>query len=338
MIPNDKRIDFVFLFDVAEGNPNGDPRRDNHPRVDLHDGHGLVTDVAVKRKVRDYLNEVHGLPLFITRDPVSLNSLLDQVAEATGTKGAKSKGEEPESEEPESEEPESEEPESEEPKGKKPKGKKPKGKKPKDEKLTGKNANDAKVLRSAELCRQFADVRLFGAMAETGDNPAGRIRGPLQLSFARSLHPINVTSHQLTRIAVTKEEDLSKGSTMTGDGRHVIRYGLYRMTGTFTPSLARRTGCSSADLRLFFEALLRCWARDRASARGVMGCRGLYLAIHDTEDGRCHASDVLDAVRISCPRSPISWADIKIDLTQGQRGVTWLVLDEESLAASTVAC
>ena len=284
MLDVTNRIDFSIIFDVSNGNPNGDPQRDNMPRMDPNDGHGLVTDVCIKRKVRDYLHDVHGMPLFITRDPVSLNSLLDTVARETDTEGS--------------------------------------GKK-------GKNDTEARAKRSRRLCEKFIDVRLFGAMAETGLNPAGRVRGPLQLSMARSLHPVSASKHQLTRISVTKDEDLNKPNTMTdGNGRQILKYAAYRMDGSFTPSQARRTGASATDLLLFFEAILRCWARDRASARGLMGVRAIFLFQHDTEDGRNHVGDVLNSVTIECPRNPQSWADLAITINRPKSGWTILSVEE----------
>ena len=291
MINVANRIDFSIIFDVSNGNPNGDPQRDNAPRVDPNDGFGLVTDVCVKRKVRDYLHDVHGMPLFITRDPVSLNSLLDAVARETDTAGS--------------------------------------GKK-------GKQDTEARVKRSRRLCEKFVDVRLFGAMAETGDNPAGRVRGPLQLSMARSLHPVSASKHQLTRIALTKDEDMGKPNTMTdGNGRQILKYAAYRMDGSFTPSQARRTGATANDLMLFFEAILRCWPRDRASARGLMGVRALYVFQHDTEDGRHHVGDVLDSVTVVCPRNPSSWSDLTVSINPPTAG--WRVIHVTD-SASGVTC
>lgn len=279
-----KRIDFVFLFDVAEGNPNGDPAAQNSPRVDPYDGHGIVTDVCLKRKVRDFAVD-EGHKVFITREPRSLNSLIAEAA-AQATPGAVSK---------------------------------------KEGGKRGKRGDEDAALRGAELCRRFVDVRLFGAMAETGPLPAGRIRGPVQVCVARSLAPVEVSRHQVTRVAVTDDADLEKPSTMSREtnGRQVIAYAAYRAVGTFSPRAAAKTGCGPEDLDLLFRALTRCWARDRSSARGVMGARGLYVAQHDTEDGRCHASDVHNAVRAVQAPCARSWADVAVALTVGQRGVTW---------------
>jgi len=275
-------MDFVIILDVCEGSPNGDPARDNTPRTDPYDGHGLITDVCVKRKVRDYLTD-EGAEMLITREPVAINDLLAQTAKTVDpptAAGAAAK--------------------------------------------KGKLELDLQGPRAAAVCKRFMDVRLFGAMAETGDYKAGRIRGPLQLSMGRSLHPVRISRHQVTRIAVTKPEDLVKNNTMSdGNGRQIIRYAAYRMLGTYSPRMGAKTGVSADDLNAFFTALQRCWARDRASARGIMGCRGIWIAIHETEDGMCHASDTHNAVRVTMPATATSWDEATMTVTKGQPGVTW---------------
>ena len=280
--PTDRRMDFVIILDVCEGSPNGDPARDNTPRTDPYDGHGLITDVCVKRKIRDYLTD-EGAEMLITREPVAINDLLAQTAKTVDpptAAGAAAK--------------------------------------------KGKLELDLQGLRAAAVCKRFMDVRLFGAMAETGDYKAGRIRGPLQLSMGRSLHPVRISRHQVTRIAVTKPEDLVKNNTMSdGNGRQIIRYAAYRMLGTYSPRMGAKTGVSADDLEKFFTALQRCWARDRASARGIMGCRGIWIAIHETEDGMCHASDTHNAVRVTMPATATSWDEATMTVTKGQPGVTW---------------
>ena len=282
--PTDKRMDFVIVIDVSEGNPNGDPMRSNTPRTDPYDGHGLITDVCVKRKVRDYLTD-EGAEVLITREPVSINDLLCQVAKTCDP---------PET-----------------------KGKKDGGKK-------GKLGQAQGEVRAAAVCKRFIDARLFGAMAETGDCPAGRIRGPIQLSMGRSLHPVRISKHQVTRIAVTDDKELEKPGTMSDEhGRQIIRYAAYRMLGTYSPRMGAKTGVSADDLNAFFTALQRCWARDRASARGIMGCRGIWIAIHETEDGMCHASDTHNAVRVTMPATATSWEEATMTVTKGQPGVTW---------------
>ena len=134
------------------------------------------------------------------------------------------------------------------------------------------------------------------------------------MSMARSLHPISFTSHQLTRVALTKADEVEKPGTMTREGgRHLIRYAAYRTLGTVTPTRAKATGLSSEDLALLFDALCLCWGRDRASARGVMGARGLYLAVHSTGDGRLHASDLYAQISHTADR-PRSWDDVGLTL------------------------
>lgn len=295
--PTDKRMDFVVVVDVTEGNPNGDPMRNNTPRTDPYDGHGLITDVCIKRKVRDYLTD-EGQEMLITREPVSINDLLCQVAKTCDP---------PET-----------------------KGKKDGGKK-------GKLGQAQGEVRAVAVCKRFIDARLFGAMAETGDCPAGRIRGPLQLSMGRSLHPVRISKHQVVRVAVTDDKELEKPGTMSDEhGRQIIRYAAYRMVGTYSPRMGAKTGVSADDLNLFFTALQRCWARDRASARGVMGCRGIWIAIHETEDGLCHASDTHNAVRVTMPATATSWDEATVKLERGQRGVTWHYFGWDGLELATL--
>ena len=290
--PTDKRMDFVIILDVCEGSPNGDPARDNTPRTDPYDGHGLITDVCVKRKIRDYLTD-EGAEMLITREPVAINDLLAQVAKTVDPTGAAAK--------------------------------------------KGKLGLDQQAPRAAAVCKRFMDVRLFGAMAETGDYKAGRIRGPIQLAMGRSLHPVRVSRHQVTRIAVTTPEDLIKNNTMSdGNGRQIIRYAAYRMMGTYSPRMGAKTGISADDLEKFFTALQRCWARDRASARGIMGCRGIWIAIHETEDGLCHASDTHNAVRVTMPATATSWDEATVKLEKGQRGVTWHYFGWNGLELATL--
>ena len=290
--PTDKRMDFVLVVDVTEGNPNGDPMRNNTPRTDPYDGHGLITDVCVKRKIRDYLTD-EGAEMLITREPVAINDLLAQVAKTVDPTGAAAK--------------------------------------------KGKLGLDQQAPRAAAVCKRFMDVRLFGAMAETGDYKAGRIRGPIQLAMGRSLHPVRISKHQVTRVAVTDDKELEKPGTMSDEhGRQIIRYAAYRMVGTYSPRMGAKTSVSADDLNLFFTALQRCWARDRASARGVMGCRGIWIAIHETEDGLCHASDTHNAVRVTMPATATSWDEASVTLTKGQRGVTWHYFGWDGLELATL--
>lgn len=291
------RIDFVLLFDVEGGNPNGDPMDGNKPRTDPFDGHGLVTDACVKRKVRDYLSEVHGLPIFVNRDGIALNTLIEACAEPERY------------------------------------GKKPgKG-------MSYEQFLHVKSARGKRVAEKYVDVRLFGGMLETSDQPAGRVRGPVQVSFARSTHPIRVSKHQIARVSITKEGEEDKASTF-GD-KWYVDYALYKMAGSYTPHLGSHTGVTQQDLERLFEAMVQCWPRDRSAARGTMGCRGLYLAVHDRTgehgDARCHASDLHAAVRVESASPPRSWSDVSVTLATGQPGITWLTYGASGLVPAPQA-
>ena len=258
----EKRHDFVLLFEVVNGNPNGDPDAGNLPRVDPETMHGLVTDVCLKRKVRDYLQLVHKVPIFI-QSRVALNTLIEQ-AGADADPDVKAKLEKYD----ELQDPEKRE-------------------------LT--HRPHEKVRQ--ELCRRYYDVRMFGAVLSTGRLNAGQVRGPVQLTFARSLDPIVPLDLSITRQARTTEERLETGETEMGR-KPIVPYGLYRAHGFYNPFLAKDTGVSQEDLELFWEALMQMFEFDRSAARGEMTVRGLWVFTHENAKGNAPAHKLFELIRV----------------------------------------
>ena len=228
-----KRHDFVFLFDVTNGNPNGDPDADNTPRFDPETRHGLVTDVCIKRKIRDYLHEIEDADIFIQSNR-SLNARIEEIAKASGIK--------------------------------------------KNKKVMSPNLQKG-------VAAEYLDVRLFGAVLSTGDYNAGQVRGPLQLTFSRSVDPILPLSVTITRQARTTEARTETGTTEIGR-KAIVPYALYRGAGFFSPHLAERVGLSREDLGLFWTAMARMFDYDRSAARGEMVLREAYVFTHDDPRGK----------------------------------------------------
>jgi CRISPR-associated protein Csd2 len=247
-----KRQEFALLFDVTNGNPNGDPDAANAPRVDPETGHGLVTDVALKRKVRDYLALTRELPMFI-QSAVALNTLKSRAADEVQPQLTKEERE---------------------------------GKRP------------IPRLR-ARLCADYYDIRMFGAVLATGEAGdrlnAGQVRGPVQLTFARSVDPILPLDAAITRQARTTEERMETGTTEFGR-KPFVPYGLYRVHGYVNPFLADRTGVISLDLGALWEALANLFEFDRSASRSNMAVRGLYVFTHDNKLGRAPAHTLLERV------------------------------------------
>jgi CRISPR-associated protein Csd2 len=266
------RYDFVLLFDVKDGNPNGDPDAGNMPRMDAETGHGLVTDVALKRKVRNYVGLVKDCAaphdIYIKEKGV-LERTHRAAYEAIGATGelAEEAG--------------------------------------KDEKKKAKRKGSEDSVRKARdwICKNFFDVRTFGAVMSTGVN-CGQVRGPVQLTFARSVDAIVASEHSITRMAVAteKESDAQDGDNRTMGRKHTVPYGLYRAHGFVSSFLAKQTGFGADDLELFFKALEDMFEHDRSAARGDMATRGLYVFKHDSELGNAHAHDLFD--RVTLQRKP----------------------------------
>lgn len=247
------RYEFVYLFDVINGNPNGDPDAGNLPRLDPETNHGLVTDVCLKRKLRNYVNlEQEGAPgyaIYMQEKSVLNNQhkLAYQALEIDH-----------------------------EPK-----------RLPKDE-------AKAREL-TAWMCKNFFDVRAFGAVMTTDIN-AGQVRGPIQLAFASSVDPVVPLEISITRMAVTNEKDMEKERTM--GRKHIIPYGLYRAHGFVSAKLAERTGFSEDDLQLFWRALSSMFEHDRSAARGEMAARKLIVFKHDHAMGNAPAHKLFETVSV----------------------------------------
>lgn len=265
MEPIKNRYDFVFYFDVKDGNPNGDPDAGNLPRIDAETGMGLVTDVCIKRKVRNYVlmtkEEKPPFDIFIKEKAV-LNNLLLEAYIRLGIN--------------------LEEKPIEEKDGKK---RNSKG-----------EAQGSEILHGREkMCTDYYDVRTFGAVMSTGPN-AGQVRGPIQLTFARSVDPIVALEHSITRVAKTTEERSEKGGSEMGR-KYTVPYGLYRAHGFVSAHLAAQTGFSDEDLNLFWEAMQNMFEHDRSAARGEMNTRKLVVFKHQTALGNAHTHNLFERVQ-----------------------------------------
>lgn len=262
------RYEFVVLFDVENGNPNGDPDAGNMPRIDPESGLGLVTDVCLKRKIRNYIETVKedsaGYKIYIKED-VPLNR---SDREACAEMGITEKD---------------------------------------DKKVTDglkklkKNDPEVDVKIRDYMCQNFYDIRTFGAVMTTFVKAAlncGQVRGPVQLGFARSIDPIISQEVTITRVAITTEKDAENKSTEMGR-KTIVPYGLYRVEGYVSANLARKvTGFTEEDLELLWEAILNMFEIDHSAARGNMAVRELIVFKHSKELGDCPAYKLFDAVKV----------------------------------------
>lgn len=258
-----RRHDFLLLFEVTDGNPNGDPDAGNMPRVDPETMHGLVTDVCLKRKVRNYAaltkNNADGYGIFVEEKGI-LNRQIETAYKQLDIDLAAPPAKESDG-----------------------KTRKTKG--------VGQGAEVESARQ--QLCRTKFDVRLFGAVMSTGPN-AGQVRGPVQLTFARSLSPITPLDVSITRMAVAteREAEAQGGDNRTIGRKALIPYGLYLGHGFFSAPFAKQTGVTAADLELFWTALMNMWDHDHSASRGLMSCRGLYVFSHDNALGNAPAHEL----------------------------------------------
>jgi CRISPR-associated protein Csd2 len=255
------RYDFTLIFDVRDGNPNGDPDAGNLPRLDAETGNGLVTDVALKRKVRNYVGLVKGdEPPFeiYVKERAILNKTHERAYVAIGATH-ELKGD--------------------------------------DKKRKGDGATVSKA--RDWMCANFYDVRTFGAVMSTGIN-CGQVRGPVQLTFARSVDPIVALEHSITRMAVATEAEAEKqqGDNRTMGRKHTVPYGVYVAHGFVSAFLAKQTGFSESDLELLWQSLEHMFEHDRSAARGEMTTRGLLVFKHDSELGNAHAHSLFDRITL----------------------------------------
>ena len=280
------RYDFVLLFDVKDGNPNGDPDAGNLPRLDAETGHGLVTDVSLKRKVRNYVGMVNEC-----KPPFDIYIKEKGVLERTHRAAYEAIGATDELSD--------------------------EGKD--DKKKAKRKGSEDSVRRAREwICKNFFDVRTFGAVMSTGVN-CGQVRGPVQMTFGRSIDPIIATEHSITRMAVAteKESESQDGDNRTMGRKHTVPYGLYRAHGFVSAFLAKQTGFGQSDLDLFFKALEDMFEHDRSAARGQMSTRGLYVFQHDSELGNAHAHALFDRItarkKVEVPRD---FADYEVSIDE----------------------
>ncbi len=281
-----KRYDFVLLFDVKDGNPNGDPDAGNQPRVDPETGHGLVTDVCLKRKIRNYVllakNGAARYDVYVKEKAV----LTEQQGRAyEALKIEKGKGDK---------------------------------KKASDAEVVEK-ARDW-------MCDHFFDVRAFGAVMSLKENNCGQVRGAMQLTFARSVDPIVAFEHSITRMAVATPEEAEKqgGENRTMGRKSTVPYGLYVGFGFVNPMLARQTGFDDKDLALTWEAFGRMFEHDRSAARGLMSLRRLIVFEHDGDLGSAPAHRLFDLVRVhrKDPSRPArAFEDYEVSLGEPPKGV-----------------
>lgn len=248
------RYDFVILFDVENGNPNGDPDAGNAPRVDAESGYGYITDVCLKRKIRNYVElakeGVPGYNILIKPDR-SLNAKFTEAYEAEGLKT----------------------------------------------KNKVKNPDDVKKARDY-MCRTYFDVRAFGAVMSTGDDPCGIVRGPVQINFARSISPVNIQDVTITRQARTTDDRKETGDTEMGR-KSVIPYALYRAEGYISAALANKsTGLSEEDIELLWTAIVNMFENDHSAARGKMCMRKLYVFKHDNILGNCPSHILFEKISV----------------------------------------
>ena len=268
MLELKNRIDFVYIFDVQDGNPNGDPDAGNLPRVDAETGMGLVTDVCLKRKVRNYIQtakgQADGYDIFIKEKAV-LNTLIDKAHDDSEVKDAKDKTE----------------------------------------------------AARMYMCKNYYDIRTFGAVMSTGKN-AGQVRGAIQLTFARSADTIATAEHSITRMAVATEKEAEKqgGDNRTMGRKATVPYGLYVCHGFISANLAQQTGFSEEDLELFWDALKNMFDVDRSAARGLMSAQKLIVFKHDSVLGNAPANKLFDLVKVNkvCDGAPRSFSDYTVTI------------------------
>ena len=256
------RYDFIYLFDVKDGNPNGDPDAGNLPRIDPETGHGLVTDVCLKRKVRNFIQMVkadaqdkdaagdaQGFDVYV-REKAILNNQHLRAYKKLDIDPKKAK-------------------------------------------------QDERDKTREWMCKNFYDIRAFGAVMTTEIN-CGQVRGPIQFAFGRSIDPVVTSEHAVTRCAVTTEKEAEKqsGDNRTMGRKFTVPYGLYMAHGFINPFLAKQTGFTDDDLTLFWDALKNMFEHDRSAARGLMSAQKLIVFQHDTALGNAPANKLFDLVSV----------------------------------------
>ena len=247
------RYEFVLLFDVKNGNPNGDPDGGNLPRIDPETGHGITTDVCLKRKVRNYVE-------LLKENQAPYNIYVKEKAILTERR------------------------------------------QPAYDAVAEEKDKALKISKArAWMCKNFFDVRTFGAVMSVKENNCGQVRGPVQFAFSQSIDPVVPLEASITRMAVEtkKEADAQDGDNRTMGRKTYIPYGLYRVHGFISAPLAKQTGFSEDDLKLFWDALQNMFDHDRSAARGEMASRKLIVFKHDSELGNTPAHALFDSIKVT---------------------------------------
>ena len=285
------KYDFVILFDVENGNPNGDPDAGNMPRVDPETGLGLVTDVCLKRKIRNYVeawaeieSDRNGYGIYI-KDAVPLETSDKKALVYIGVDNIKD---------------------------------------------VKKKEKDVDLKIREFMCMNFFDIRTFGAVMTTfvkGALNCGQVRGPVQLGFARSIDPIAPQEITITRVAITTEKDAENKKTEMGR-KYIIPYALYKVEGHISANLARKiTGFSEEDLELLWKAIINMFENDHSAARGNMAVRELIVFKHSNELGNAPAYKLFERVKVSRKEEvqvPRAYEDytVEVDTESLPNGVT----------------
>ncbi len=267
------RYDFVMLFDVENGNPNGDPDAGNTPRVDAETGFGYITDVCIKRKIRNYVE--------LCKEGEAGYNILIKPDRSLNTKFSEAYSEE--------------------------------------DKKSDQKDKKADIVKKARdhMCKNYFDVRTFGAVMSTGEYPCGIVRGPVQINFARSISPVNIQDVTITRQARTSEDRMETGETEMGK-KSIIPYALYRAEGYVSANLANKvTGLTEEDLDLLWDAIINMFENDHSAARGKMCMRKLYIFKHNCVLGNCPSHILFDKItveEVSAP--PRKFNDYRINVDE----------------------
>jgi CRISPR-associated protein Csd2 len=282
----ENRYDFALLFDCQDGNPNGDPDSDNSPRFDPESFQGLVSDVCLKRKIRDYVlyakgENAPGNRIFVLSGHTLESNQRQPFENLNGDDKIEAKG---------------------------------------------KDTTPTDIEKARQwMCKNFFDVRAFGAVMSTTEFNCGQVRGPVQLTFARSIDRVLTTEHTISRQAFTGVKDIKSGTGTLGR-KHTVAYGLYLAHGFINPVFAAKTGFNDDDLTLLWKALANLFELDRSAARGMMSTRGMYIFKHDSKLGNAQAQRLFESIKVEKKvgvESPRSFADYIVTVDEAcPQGVT----------------
>jgi CRISPR-associated protein Csd2 len=296
---SDKRYDFVFLVDIGDGNPNGDPDQDNRPRLDEETGEGLMTDVCIKRKIRDYIDETHGDEArnaiyvlnrrgFLQKVNTDLKTECEADSDFVGGWSPSRNDED---------------------------------KNPYVKDKNGKITGLKPAVYSDYACNKWFDWRCFGAVPGKPID-SSTVRGPVQMRFGRSAGRVTPIEHGIGRVVQNEKSSTQQGDEVHGTfgAKHTVRYGLYRFAGHYSAFLAKRTKFNDEDLSLFWEAMINWPQTDSSAARPYMGVRGLYVFKHSGTFGNAPAHDLLALVKVSQVDYARGWEDYQGGITAPPEG------------------